>query len=222
MLASINSMPCDPVPAFPWPQPGHRNFSTTFPSRKNRRSLRCGTRLQADYCVRLEHDPDVEQYWALPHAFAWAAGTNKHRYAPHFLIAHQDGGGCYCAVQESFAHLAAQRTDTLMAFDALCHQHGWRFHRVTEANVHGPTFATLQSLYLRSLATTPDEHQKCLLLLRELSWPATVKEVLNRTQALSLAALCSCLFFGDIKANLSQALNLDMVIQGPDAEANSV
>jgi hypothetical protein len=220
MLASINSMPCDPVPAFPWPKAGHRNFSTTFPSRKNRRSLRCGTRLQADYCVHLEHDPDIEQYWALPHAFAWAAGTNKHRYAPHFLIAHKDGGGCYCEVQESFANLTAQRTETLMAFDALCQEHGWRFHCVTGATVHGPTFATLQSLYLRSLATTPDEYRKCLQLVQELSWPATVREVLNSIPAPSLAALCSCLFFGRLQANLSQALNLNLVIQGPDADSD--
>jgi hypothetical protein len=214
MLASINTMPCDPVPAFPWPNAGHRNFSTTFPSRKNRRSLRCGTRLQADYCVRLEHDSDVEQYWALPHAFAWAAGTDKHRYAPHFLIAYQDGGGCYCEVQASFAQMPAQRMETRLAFAALCREQGWRFHCVTDANVHGPDFATLQKLYLRSLATTPEEFAACRQLLPELRWPTSFRQLLSSPAAPSLAALCSCLFLGHLRADLSQALNLDLVIQG--------
>lgn len=219
MLASINSMPCDPVPAFPWPHAGHRNFSTTFPSRKNRRSLRCGTRLQADYCVRLEHDPQVERYWALPHVFTWTTGSDKHRYAPHFLIAHEDGGGCYCEVQTSFAQMPAQRTETRLAFATLCREQGWRFHCVNDANVHGPTFATLQNLYLRSLATSPEEFAACLQLLPELPWPTTFRQVLSSPAAPSLAALCSCLFLGHLRADLSQALNLDLVIQGPTVGA---
>ncbi|NUU39021.1 hypothetical protein [Pseudomonas sp. C2B4] len=220
MLASINSMPCDPVPAFPWPHAGHRNFSTTFPSRKNRRSLRCGTRLQADYCVHLEHDADVEQYWALPHAFTWTTASDKHRYTPHFLIANRDGGGCYCEVQTSFAQLPAQRMETRLAFATLCREQGWRFHCVTDPDVHGPTFATLQKLYLRSLATSADELAACLQRLPELCWPATFREVLNSHPAPpSLAALCSCLFLGHLQADLSQALDLNLMIRGPTRES---
>lgn len=215
MLASLTTMPCDPIPAFSWPKVGHRNFSTTFPSRKNQRSLRCGSRLQADYCVRLEHDPEVDCYWALPHSFTWAASPQRHRYAPHFLIANKDGGGCYCDVQTSFANISAKRTDTLLAFDTLCREHGWQFHCVTAADVHGPTFATLQMVYLRSLATTPDEYVCCLQLLPALNWPATLREVLSMTRGPSLPALCSCLFLGHLRADLNQALNLDFVIQGP-------
>jgi hypothetical protein len=215
MSASINSMPCDPLLAFPWPKAGHRSFSTTFPSRKNRRSLRCETRLQADYCVRLERDPRVKQYWAHPHVFTWTTGTDRHRYAPHFLIAYRDGGGGYCEVQASFTQMPAQRTETRQAFAALCREQGWRFYCVTDANVHGPTFVTLQKLYLRSLATSPEEVAACRQLLPELRWPTTLREVVSSPARPSLAALCSCLFLGHLRADLSQALDLDLVIQGP-------
>lgn len=221
MFASIITMPCDPAPAFPWPHAGHRNVSTTFPSRKNRRSLRCATRLQADYCVHLEHDVRVERYWAQPHVFTWTAGTDKYRYAPHFLLANDDGFGCYCEVQASFASETAQRRETVLAFDALCREHGWQFHRIAAAAVHGPAFATLQKLYLRSLDTSTDELTICLQLLPELVWPATVREVLNALPASSLPALCCCLFSGRLLADLSQALNLELWIQGPaTGEAN--
>lgn len=220
MLASINSMPCDPLLAFPWPTAGHRNFSTTFPSQKNRRSLRCGTRLQADFCVRLEQDAHVQRYWAQPHVFKWTEGTKKFRYAPHFLVENDEGGGCYCTVQANFTSMTAQQGETLLAFDALCREHGWRFDCVTANSVHGPSFVTLQKLYLRSLATNPDEFAACLQLLPELRWPASLREVLNSNPAPpSLATLCRCLFLGYLRADLNQALDLNLVIQGPTVGA---
>lgn len=215
MLASINSMPCDALPAFSWPRPGHRNFSTTFPSRKNRKSVRCVTRLHADYCVHLEHDSRIERYWAQPHVFSWMSGTSKYRYAPHFLVANGDGSGCYCEVLASFAGINASRGETLLEFEALCGERGWRFHRIEAATIHNKEFDTLHKLYLRSLDATTDEYTKCLKLLPQLVWPATIREVLLTVSAFALPALCRCLFFGQLKADLSQALDLDLMIQGP-------
>ncbi|MHC8350856.1 hypothetical protein ACYZT7_16340 [Pseudomonas sp. RT4P38] len=222
MLASINSMPCDPIPAFSWPKAGHRNFSTTFPSQKNRRSLRCGTRLQADFCVRLEHDAHVQRYWAQPHVFKWTEGTKKFRYAPHFLVENDDGGGCYCTVQANFTSMTAPQGETLLAFDALCREQGWQFSRIADETVHTPSFATLQKLYLRSLDSTPEEYAVCIQILPALVWPATVREVLNALPPSSLAALCSCLFSGRLLADLSQALNPDLIIQGLHTGEGSV
>ena len=108
MLTSIRSMPRDAVPALPWPQAGHRNFSTTLACRKNHRSLRCGTRLQANDCVRLERAPRMEQYRVEPHVLTGTAGTAEHPYAPHFLIAHEDGRGGDCEVQASVVQMPAQ------------------------------------------------------------------------------------------------------------------
>lgn len=215
MFASICTMPCDPLPAIVWPNPGHRNFSTTFPSQKNRRSLRCGTRLQADFCVWLEQDSHVRRYWAQPHVFKWTEGTSNFRYAPHFLVENDDGGGCYCTVQASLTGMTAQQGANLSAFDALCRERGWQFSRIAETTVHTPSFATLEKLYLRSLDTTPDEYAACLRLLPGLVWPATIRELLHALPSPSLAALCSCLFSGQLVADLSQALDPDMLILGP-------
>ncbi|WP_413704235.1 hypothetical protein [Pseudomonas sp. Pseusp16] len=149
MLTSIRSMPRDPAPAFPWPPAGHRNFSTTFASRKNHRSLRCGPRLQADDCVRLERAPQVEQYRVELHVLTGIAGTAEHRYAPLFLIAHVDGGGGDYEVQADVVQMPTQWMKPLAACDRLCREHGWEFHRVTATSVHGPTLVTLPKLYLR-------------------------------------------------------------------------
>lgn len=214
MLASICTMPRDPIVAFPWPRAGHRNFSTTFPSRKNQRSLRCGTRLQADFCVWLEHDPHVEQYWALPHTFNWTSGNDKYRFTPHFLVAQNSGEGCYYEVQSEFIAISPP-SETVISFAALCRTQNWGFRRIPETAVHTPDFRTLEKLYLRSLDATPEECSSLLEILPAVAWPASIRQILNACPTPLLAALCWALFADRFQVDLRQKLNLDFIIAGP-------
>ncbi|PCR96085.1 hypothetical protein CP336_13875 [Pseudomonas fluorescens] len=154
--------------------------------------------------------------------FNWVDGANKYRYTPHFLVANGEGGGYYCTIQTEAPGVTAQHGETLLAFNALCREQGWQFRLIAAAAVYAPNFSTLQKLYLRSLDASAEESDVCLQLLPGLVWPATIREVLSALPASSLAALCYCLFSGRLLADLSQALTLDLIIQGPYPDDDGV
>lgn len=190
-----------------------QNFIVDFPSLKNGRSMQCDAVLESAFCIWLEHDPQVVKYYTQPHTFTWVDDGQPYRYTPDFYVVLTRGDGYFTEVKHDFGKQRARRLAKLDSFHALCFQEGWTFQRRDEQSITGSTmFQTLKALYSRLRPYDEQQQMYFYHYLHQREWPTTLGALLQDSAAPDTATICFNLFTGQLMADLSQRLTLDLVV----------
>jgi len=183
-----------------------------FPSQKNNKQIICESRLEADYCVFLEFDRNVKSYFQQPVTAHLGTGRKKTYYTPDFFIRTYDHFDYFAEVKHSFSHCLPAYLETLQRFEKLAITLKYDFYRIESSNIQQrPMSDTMQTLYLRSLHTTPLEYA---YLINEISnkTTLTLRELLNQTGAPSMKAIAKAVLQGKIWIDLNKPINLNTTL----------
>jgi len=193
-----------------------RNFSRShygrhivyFPSLKNNKQLICESRLEADYCVQLEHDKNVRVYFPQPVTHELNSFNRKVKYTPDFFVRTEDGDDYFVEVKPNFSSCSEQYQETLDLFELSAAKFNYSFRRSDCKMIRSnPLTATLNTLYFKSQHTTNLEYDYLLSLItaRHLF---TLAGLLALPLPPSPRAIARAIFLGDIAMKLDEPLTL--------------
>jgi len=220
MIITSKAMNLDEGPARHSPRRGRQNFIVYFPSLKNGRSMECESVLESAYCIWLEHDPQVVKYYTQPHTFTWTDDGQHYRYTPDFLVVLTHGDSYFTEVKLDFSKQRQSRLATLDSFHALCLQEGWTFKRLDQQHITGSTrFHTLQALYSRSSTHTEQRQEYFYHYVKQRKWPTTLGDLIQDDAAPDTGTIFYNLFTRRLRADLTQRLTLDLVVNWEHSHA---
>lgn len=213
MIITSKQINLDDGPARQSSRRRRQNFIVDFPSLKNGHSIACDSILESAYCIWLEHDPQVVRYYAQPHTFAWIDDGQRYRYTPDFLVVLTQGDCYFAEVKLDFTKQRRSRVVTLESFRALCFQEGWTFKCRDQRSITGPTmFRTLQALYSRSGNYNEQRQTYFYHYLHHRTWPTTLGDLVQDSAAPDIGMICYNLFTGQLNADLTERLTLDLMV----------
>lgn len=213
MIITSKAINLDEGPSRHSPRRRRQNFIVHFPSLKNGRSMECESVLESAYCIWLEHAPQVVKYYTQPHTFTWIDDGYRYRYTPDFLVVLTHGDSHFTEVKLDFTKQRQSRLATLDSFHALCFQEGWTFKRRDQQHITGSTmFHTLQALYSRSSTYNEQRQEYFYHYLQQCTWPKTLGELIHDSAAPDTGTICYNLFTRRLKADLTQRLTLDLLV----------
>lgn len=213
MIITSKQMNLDDGPARQSSRRRRQNFIVDFPSLKNGHSMVCDAVLESAYCIWLEHDRQVAKYYTQPHTFTWVDDGQHYRYTPDFLVVLADGASYFTEVKQDFSKQRPRRLAKLDSFHALCFREGWSFRRRDQLSITGPTtYQTLKALYSRLRPYNEQQQMYFYHYVHQREWPTTLGDLVQDSSAPNIATICYNLFTGQLMADLSQRLTLDLLV----------
>ncbi|WP_322616779.1 hypothetical protein [Pseudomonas sp. BIC9C] len=183
-----------------------------FPSHKNKIQIICESRLEADYCIRLEFDNNVKRYFPQPVTTKfWVTGKVIH-YTPDFFVRTHDHTDYFAEVKPSLSYCTSEYLDTLLLFNKLAKKLNYNFVKI-EGNLiqQKPMKTTLQTLYFRSLHTHLLEYEYLLQQINQKT-SLTLRELLNQPAPPSMRAIAKAIVEGYIRIDLNKTLTLNSTL----------
>ena len=188
----------------------HGRNTIYFPSIKNRRQVICESALEANYCLWLEWDKDVRNYYAQPKTFRWESNGKHLRYTPDFFVTHCTGADHFTEVKPDFNKTSPTYRATLKAFLRYCDDHGGVFKWADAYSIKQQTrLDNLRVLYTNIHRIQPIECDYCLNFLATQGPAFTMNELCKSPRAPSLRAISWAIFCGHLLADLELPLNLN-------------
>ncbi|HVI41352.1 MAG TPA: TnsA endonuclease N-terminal domain-containing protein, partial [Anaerovoracaceae bacterium] len=185
------------------------------PSIKNGISVGCESHLETECCLLLEHDREVRRYNAQPHRFEWSDAGMKYSYTPDFLVYCTDGSFYLLEVKHNFEHLEETYRDKLLSFTEQCENSGWVYRQWSIAQIHGHSnIDTLKYLYSRCHHIDPADKFFFGEAAQRINWPTTLKQLMSQLPQFSPNLICYLLFHRILRADLTQSVTLDFLIEG--------
>ncbi|CRL51606.1 MULTISPECIES: hypothetical protein [unclassified Pseudomonas] len=177
-----------------------------FPSRKNQHQLICDSMLEADYCVLLEYDSTVVNYWRTPGVFDLSIEQKVIHYTPDFLIETLDQF-YYTEVKVDFKQLSPLTLAKLHAANTLFNESDRSLRYADEKNIReGELLRNIKHLYLHSFNVSDDEFGDCLRQIKALTGSVCLGDFMAGTHGPSARSVYKAMFDRILKFDLSSRL----------------
>ncbi|MFJ7316004.1 Tn7 transposase TnsA N-terminal domain-containing protein [Pseudomonas sp. NPDC098747] len=186
-----------------------------FPSRKTHVSIACHSALEKDYCVLLEYDVTVIYYESQPGPFHVNVATHPRRYTPDFFVETTESA-YYTEVKTDFQKLASRIGLKLEAAKEQFSRDGATLAFADIKSIRlNPKLSNLRFLYLHSFNVSDDEYGACLHLLSKLSYPISLRHILDHPAQVRERAIYRALFSRKIAFDMTPRLSLETLIEEP-------
>ena len=188
--------------------------SLYFPSQKNQVQIICDSALEADYCVHLEFEPEVERYLVHPGIFKISLEERVYDYTPDFLIETSEVI-YYTEVKLDFATLSDRVKAKLRAASNYFNCLGQPLRFADRKTIRqGDYFRNLKYLYLHSFNVGKDEFGDCARQLEALVFPIRLGDLLARRNGPSNRSIYKAMFNRTLTFDCHRPLTLNTQLEG--------
>jgi hypothetical protein len=185
-----------------------------FPSLKNNRTVVCESTIEADFALRLEHDPDVIGYLAQPETFKFTIGGVSSPYTPDFLVYYQSSHPIYFEIKPHGWDLDKALSERLTNYQAILNKQGVELRIVSEHEIRiDPLMSNLQRIYSRIHQVTQPALAYLSNCLEKVGGKSTVKELRELSIPPTDQAVMHALFYGPAKHIQQRPLDTDFVVE---------
>lgn len=198
------------IPRSPLTSGRPRMRVTHFPSVKNRKMVPCENPIQADFCVHLEHDPNVCAYQSRPFALKFEQTGFVAR--PHFAVLLSTGQSVYYDVR-SASEIEQYGHQRLSKIRAEFTQVGLHYEGLALSSLQADARTeTLRCLYFHSHGGSADEASVISdLLANHLHRKTTIRNLIQL--GIPLCDVTFGVFYKLLHADLTQRPDLDFCVE---------
>lgn len=183
---------------------------TFFPSRKNGCSVACGNLMQADYCVHLEHRPDVRTYQCRPPTVC----KDDLRYKADFLVTLNSGPAVYLKFLPPNDQRCARTRNQQLAVESMLHDGDLLLSWLAPEELLPPLVTSnLRYLYHHSFGSSERAARKVRAQVLALPEQRSTFEALLADGA-TPADISHAIFLDQLRINLQQHLTPQTMIYG--------
>jgi hypothetical protein len=181
-----------------------------FTSLKQGQQLRCHGRLEAQYCLWLEHDPSVLNYIVLPDPIILETRTRRVSYTADFRVFKACEEEVLVKVVPLLSKVSIRQLDRFNAVQDWCNDQGMH-HIVVEAPQiqQLPIIDNLQLLYSRGFLATDRQLIYLREQVRDRCDTFTPRDLISRCPLISLRAIARAVFTRELAADLKKPFSLD-------------
>jgi TnsA endonuclease N terminal len=184
-----------------------------FPSIKNERVVVCESRLEADFALSLEFDPDIESYIPQPETFEIFLDGRSRRYTPDFLTIARSGARKYWEVKPDGAVENAGLMRLIEAVRNFAHQRNTSFDLVKSAWIRrDPFLSNMKQIYSKAHVASPESIEFMQHTFDENHGALTYGQLRELPGPPSFAALARMIVSNRVAVDFHQPLGLDTTL----------
>jgi hypothetical protein len=184
-----------------------------FPSIKNGRSVVCESRMEADFLVILEFDPNIVSYRAQPERIELVVNGAVITYVPDFLSTDFKQQKKYWEIKSDSRRMDTSTMERLNAARDLLISRGDEYEIAWESEIRAtPRLSVLQVLYRAAHTATPVSMDYLRETLSGFNGEATYGQLRKLEVPPSIAAIGRMALGGSLKVSMDQPFGLETIL----------